>query len=79
MSPKDVTSDGRRGAGLWTPGRIAVAVLVVLAIVFICVNTQKVTIRVLIPEVTMPLWLALLAMFLIGLVSGGYLFRRKGK
>ncbi|MFE3722862.1 LapA family protein [Streptomyces cyaneofuscatus] len=79
MSPKDVSSDGRRGTGLWTPGRIAVAVLVVLVIVFICVNTQKVNIRVIIPEVTMPLWLALLAMFLIGLACGGYLFRRKGK
>ncbi|MFF6906603.1 LapA family protein [Streptomyces sp. NPDC012389] len=79
MSPKDVMSGGRRGTGLWTPGRIAVGVLVVLVIVFICVNTRTVTIRVLIPEVTMPLWLALLAMFLIGLVCGGYLFRRKGR
>ncbi|MEU0161568.1 LapA family protein [Streptomyces sp. NPDC006261] len=79
MSPKDARSDGRRSTGLWTPGRIAVGVLVVLVLVFICVNTGKVTIRVLIPEVTMPLWLALLAMFLIGLVCGGYLFRRKGK
>ncbi|MBK5995682.1 LapA family protein [Streptomyces microflavus] len=79
MSPKDVTSDGRRGTGVWTPGRVAVAVLVALVIVFICVNTQKVTIRVIVPEVTMPLWLALLAMFLIGLVCGGYLFRRKRK
>ncbi|EHM24294.1 hypothetical protein SPW_7388 [Streptomyces sp. W007] len=56
-----------------------VAVVVVLVIVFICVNTDDVTIRVLIPEVTMPLWSALLAMFLIGLGCGGYLFRRKGK
>jgi Mg2+ and Co2+ transporter CorA len=27
----------------------------------------------------MPLWFALLAMFLIGLGCGGYLFRRRGK
>ncbi|MEI7030314.1 LapA family protein [Streptomyces pratensis] len=77
MSPKDVSSG--RGAGLLTPGRIAVAVLIVLVIVFICMNTEKVTIRVLIPEVTAPLWLALLAMFLIGLACGGYLFRRRSR
>ncbi|PCG84484.1 DUF1049 domain-containing protein [Streptomyces sp. WZ.A104] len=79
MSPKDVSNGRGRVAGWFTPGRIAVSVLVVLVIVFICVNTKKVTIRVLIPEVTMPLWFALLAMFLIGGVCGGYLFRRRGK
>ncbi|CAH9415671.1 hypothetical protein SGL43_02689 [Streptomyces globisporus] len=51
--------------------------VVVLVIVFICVNTNDVTIRLLIPEVTMPLWSALAAMFLIGLGCGGYLFRRR--
>ncbi|MBM7053454.1 LapA family protein [Streptomyces durocortorensis] len=79
MSPKDVSSDSGGAKGWLTPGRIVVGVLVVLVIVFICVNTNKVTIRVLIPEVTMPLWFALLAMFLIGLGCGGYLFRRRVK
>lgn len=79
MSPKDVSSGTARAKGWLTPGRIVVGVLVVLVIVFICVNTNEVTIRVLIPEVTMPLWFALLAMFLIGLGCGGYLFRRRGK
>ncbi|RPK88917.1 MULTISPECIES: LapA family protein [Streptomyces] len=79
MSPRDVSSGTARAKGWLTPGRIVVGVLVVLVIVFICVNTNEVTIRVLIPEVTMPLWFALLAMFLIGLGCGGYLFRRRGK
>ncbi|ARF65263.1 MULTISPECIES: LapA family protein [Streptomyces] len=79
MSPKDVSSGSGRGTGWITPGRVVVALLVVLVAVFICVNTNKVTIRVLIPEVTMPLWLALLAVFVIGLLCGGYLFRRRGK
>ncbi|MFE6698346.1 LapA family protein [Streptomyces sp. NPDC057718] len=79
MSPKDVSSGSGGAKGWLTPGRIVVGVLVVLVIVFICVNTNKVTIRVLIPEVTMPLWFALLAMFVIGLGCGGYLFRRRGK
>ncbi len=77
MSPKDVSSDSGSAQGWLTPGRIAVGVVVVLVIVFICVNTNDVTIRVLIPEVTMPLWSALAAMFLIGLGCGGYLFRRR--
>ena len=79
MSPKDVSSGSGRGTGWITPGRVVLALLVVLVAVFICVNTNKVTIRVLIPEVTMPLWLALLAVFVIGLLCGGYLFRRRGK
>ncbi|MFI1190380.1 LapA family protein [Streptomyces californicus] len=79
MSPKDVSSGSGRGTGWITPGRVVVALLVVLVAVFICVNTDKVTIRVLIPEVTMPLWLALLAVFVIGLLCGGYLFRRRGR
>ncbi|MFJ5888498.1 MULTISPECIES: LapA family protein [Streptomyces] len=79
MCPKDVSSGSGRGTGWITPGRVVVALLVVLVAVFICVNTNKVTIRVLIPEVTMPLWLALLAVFVIGLLCGGYLFRRRGK
>ncbi|MDP9953371.1 MULTISPECIES: LapA family protein [Streptomyces] len=79
MSPKDVSSGSGRGTGWITPGRVVVALLVVLVAVFICVNTNKVTIRVLIPEVTMPLWLALLAVFVIGLLCGGYLFHRRGK
>ncbi|MCX5400926.1 LapA family protein [Streptomyces sp. NBC_00102] len=77
MSPKNVSSDGKARNGLLTPGRIVVAVIAVLAIVFICVNTGKVTIRVIIPTVTMPLWLALLGVFLAGLVCGGYVFRRR--
>ncbi|MGW1468096.1 DUF1049 domain-containing protein [Streptomyces sp. NPDC002308] len=80
MSPKNVSSDGRGASNGWlTPGRIVVAVIAVLAIVFICVNTGDVTIRVIIPTVTMPLWLALLGVFLAGLVCGGYVFRRRNK
>ncbi|MFJ4965153.1 hypothetical protein EES43_25790 [Streptomyces sp. ADI96-02] len=79
MSPKNVSSDTDRGKGMITPGRVAVAVLVVLVVVFICVNTQQVTIRVLIPQVTMPLWAALLGVFIVGLICGGYLFRRRGR
>ncbi|MFD6276982.1 DUF1049 domain-containing protein [Streptomyces sp. NPDC060209] len=74
MSPKDVSS-GNTGA--FSPARIAVTLLAVLTIVFICVNTAEVTIRVIIPKVTMPLWAALLGVFLAGVLCGAYLFRRR--
>ncbi|MEU8675024.1 LapA family protein [Streptomyces sp. NPDC048560] len=79
MSPKDVSSDGTSAKGRFTPTRIAVLAVAVLAVVFICVNTEDVTIRLWIPEVTMPLWLALLGVFLAGAICGGYVFRRRTK
>lgn len=50
-------------------------VLTALAIVFIFENTDQVEIRLLVPLVTMPLYLALLAMFVIGALCGGLFFR----
>ena len=79
MSPRDVSSGGKGGTGLVTPGRVTVAVVAVLAVVFICVNTEDVTIRLIVPEVSMPLWLALLGVFVAGLVCGGYAIRRRDK
>ncbi|MFF2729554.1 DUF1049 domain-containing protein [Streptomyces sp. NPDC058008] len=74
MSPKDVSSGNTSAFG---PARIVVTLLAVLTIVFICVNTADVTIRVIIPKVTMPLWAALLGVFLAGALCGAYLFRRR--
>ncbi|MFE4454268.1 DUF1049 domain-containing protein [Streptomyces sp. NPDC056796] len=74
MSPKDVASGNTSAFG---PARIVVTLLAVLTIVFICVNTADVTIRVIIPKVTMPLWAALLGVFLAGALCGAYLFRRR--
>ncbi|MEU1176978.1 LapA family protein [Streptomyces sp. NPDC005820] len=76
-TPKSAkTSGAHRGSGGWraslTPGRIAVLVLAALTLVFIFENTQETTIRLLIPEVTVPLWAALLATGLIGALCGAY-------
>ncbi|MEU9101473.1 LapA family protein [Streptomyces sp. NPDC048361] len=77
MSPRgESRSTQDRAGGLVTPGRIAVLVLAVLALVFIFENTRRVKIRLLIPEVTMPLYLALLAVFVVGLCCGYFLRRR---
>ncbi|WP_052850590.1 DUF1049 domain-containing protein [Streptomyces avicenniae] len=56
----------------WTRGRIVIAVVAVLTLVFIFENTRRTRIRLLIPEVTMPLWLALAATALIGVICGMY-------
>ncbi|MFD5767828.1 DUF1049 domain-containing protein [Streptomyces sp. NPDC127049] len=77
MSPKD-TAGTQRGDrfGAITPGRIGIAVVAVLLLVFIFENTRQVKIRILIPEVTMPLYLALLATALLGGICGWYVARR---
>ncbi|SEG14367.1 Protein of unknown function [Actinacidiphila yanglinensis] len=51
---------------MMTPRRIVALVLTVLALVFIFENTHDVRIRVIVPEVTMPLWFALLITFVAG-------------
>ena len=70
---------GKRGglAGAMTPARITVLVLAALALIFIFENTDETEIRLLIPLVTMPLWLALLAMGIIGALFGAYFMRRR--
>ncbi|WP_308310477.1 LapA family protein [Streptomyces sp. CC210A] len=62
-----------------TPSRITAAVLAVLAVVLIVENTREVEIRLLIPVVTMPLYLALLIMFVIGGLCGALLIRGRGR
>lgn len=66
---------GRRGAP--TPKGITVLVLLGLALVFIFENTRETEIRLLVPLVTMPLWLALLAMGVIGALVGAYFMGRR--
>ncbi|MET7575468.1 LapA family protein [Streptomyces sp. NPDC005492] len=79
MSPKTTERGGRtaRRERVLTPARIAVLLLAVLALIFICENTRDTKIRLLIPEVTMPLWTALLGMAVIGALCGAYFMRRR--
>ncbi|MEW2085571.1 LapA family protein [Streptomyces sp. NPDC005283] len=80
MSYREAPSSRKAGAGpRLTPARITGGVLAILAVVFIFENTQKVRIRLLIPEVTMPLYLGLLATFVIGALCGGIFFRRSSR
>lgn len=78
MGPKETSSGGgSRAAGFLTPGRIAIAVVAVLLLVFIFENTHHVKMRLLIPEVSMPLYLALLATAVLAGACGYYVATRR--
>ncbi|MEV7344506.1 LapA family protein [Streptomyces sp. NPDC093544] len=81
MSPKTSESAGAGGgksrSGLVTPTRVSVVALALLALIFIFENTRSTRIRLLIPEVTMPLWMALLGTAVIGALCGAYFMRRR--
>lgn len=59
----------------WSPRTITGLVLAGLALVFVVENRDVLAIRVLVPVVTMPVWTALAAMLLVGIVIG-FLVRR---
>ncbi|WP_328751620.1 LapA family protein [Streptomyces sp. NBC_00285] len=79
MSPKTSESGtGKDRGGAVTPARVIVLLLAVLALIFIFENTRETKIKLLIPDVTMPLWTALLATGLIGALCGAYFMKRRG-
>ncbi|WP_369250233.1 DUF1049 domain-containing protein [Streptomyces sp. R41] len=82
MSPKTSesagASGGKSGGGLLTPGRVSVATLALLALIFVFENTRSTKIRLFIPEVIVPLWMALLGTGVIGGLCGAYAVKRRG-
>jgi uncharacterized integral membrane protein len=52
------------------PRMVTGGVLGALAIVFVIENRQQIDVRLLVPVVTMPLWTALAALLLIGVLVG---------
>lgn len=79
MSPKDVSSGSKHSTSAFTPARILVIIIAVLSIVFIVENTEEVEVRLIVPLVTMPLYVWLIVMFLAGMACGAYVFRRRAK
>ncbi|KOG87352.1 DUF1049 domain-containing protein [Streptomyces varsoviensis] len=83
MSPKTSTKpsggpSGGRARELVTPSRLLLLVIAILALVFVFENTRQVKVRLLLPEVTVPLWIALAVMLVIGWLVGRFVtFRRK--
>ncbi|MCI0384401.1 DUF1049 domain-containing protein [Streptomyces sp. CNQ085] len=76
MSTHRRTGDGA-AYGFLTPGKVLVLLLLAATLVFVFQNTGQTEIRLLVPIVTMPLWVALLIPGVIGLLSGMYLVRRR--
>jgi uncharacterized integral membrane protein len=76
MTRKDSLSPASRSR--LAPRLVTAVVLAVLAVVFLIQNNQLVTIRILIPVVTMPLWVALGGMLLVGVAIGYALSWRRG-
>jgi len=71
-----VERDGTTRRFPFTLRQLLGLVLLIVAVVFILENRSKATIRFLLPEVTAPLWVALLASALIGVVAGALLTYR---
>lgn len=61
----------------FTPRQTAGIVLLVLGIVFILENRRSTKVRFLLPEITAPLWVALVTSLLVGVVVGGLLTRHR--
>jgi uncharacterized integral membrane protein len=55
----------------------AAAVLVAILIVFIVENTRRTRIRFIVPIVTVPVWIALFAATVIGVVAGALIARHR--
>ncbi|MFC5719289.1 DUF1049 domain-containing protein [Streptomyces gamaensis] len=60
-----------------TTGRVVLLFVLILALVFVFENTRQVRIRLIGPEVTSPLWLALGAMLVVGWLLGRYVTVRR--
>lgn len=75
------TRGGTRRGGRWAdvlaPGPLLFGILGILGLIFIFENTRDTKIRVWIPEVTMPVWLALLITGAIGFLVASYFFGRR--
>lgn len=68
---------GTRIRDAMTPGRVVLLVVAVLVLVFIVENTRHVKIRLIGPEVSMPLWMGLVGMLVIGWLLGRFVFVRR--
>ncbi|MFE0107398.1 DUF1049 domain-containing protein [Streptomyces sp. NPDC059009] len=79
MSPKNSgTSPNSTGRGTtWTPSRILTLALAALTLVFIFTNLGRVKVRLIFVDVSAPLFLALAAVFAIGVLVGAYWMRTR--
>lgn len=62
----------------WHPRLLLALVLAVLLGVFVGENTRGITIRFIVPQVSAPLWVALLLTAVLGALTGGLVTRHVG-
>lgn len=72
-------ADPNRRSYPFSPRQTVGLVLLVVAVIFILENRRSTTIRFLIPNVTAPLWVALLGSVLVGIVAGALLARDRDR
>ncbi|MDQ6614009.1 MAG: LapA family protein [Actinomycetota bacterium] len=63
----------------FTKRQVAGLVLIVLAVIFILENRASTTIRFLLPQISAPLWVALLMSALAGVLAGALLTSRRDR
>jgi len=59
------------------PKQIAGLLLILLAVVFAVENTRRTKIRFIVPQVTGPLWLAVLVPLVLGFAAGALVVHRR--
>ncbi|AHH14866.1 hypothetical protein NONO_c00460 [Nocardia nova SH22a] len=62
-----------------SPTQWVALILIVLAIIFVFENRDKVSITVLMIDITSPLWLVLLVLFVVGWIAGVLTVRRRNR
>jgi uncharacterized integral membrane protein len=61
---------------LLTPRRVTTVVAGAIVVVFVAENTRGVKVRLLIPEVTLPVWTVFAGGFVLGIFLGVLIWRR---
>ena len=76
-TPPHASSAPRRARPAVRPGQVVAAVLVVVAVVFIVQNRDRVSINLFTIDVTAPVWLILTIMVAVGMAVGALLRGRR--
>ena len=76
-TPPHAPSASKRARPAVRPGQVVAAVLVVVAVVFIVQNRDRVSINLFTIDVTAPVWLILTIMVAVGMAVGALLRGRR--
>ncbi len=62
-----------------SPTQWVALILIVLAVIFVAENRNRVSITLLMIDITAPMWLVLLVLFAVGWIAGVLTVRRRNK